>query len=157
MTETRVPRKPKPIHRNILDLIGALILASLAVMLVVLLGMQYWYAERIYPGVTVEGVSVGGLTRAAAIMQLENTLQEQPLPPLAVSYQDQFWPIAVGETAATVDTFDAVHQAYMIGRRGSLWERFLTQVDTIRGGADISAEVQTGQEPTALRAQSNRL
>ncbi len=153
--ETNEQRNSIVIHRNIFDLLGALILAVAVVAVLLVLGMQYWYADRIYPGVTVDGVSVGGLTRAAAILQLQETLEKQPLPPIAVSYGDQVWPVAVGDTAASVDTFDAVHQAYMTGRRGSLIQRFTAQIETLRNGSDIPALVQT--DSSELRYAISRI
>jgi len=110
--------------------------------LVTVFGMQYWYADRIYPGVAVEGVPVGGLTRGEALTELDGTLVRKPLPPMIVSYEGQQWPIAAGQTAATVDSLDAVHQAYMVGRRGDLLTRFREQLIAAFGAFNMDAEIE---------------
>ena len=111
--------------------VGLLLLA----LLVAALGWQYWHADRVYSGVTVAGVPVGGLTHAEAIARLNRTVVRQPLPPMLVTYGDRQWPVAAGQATATIDTLDAVNKAYMVGRRGDavsrLGEQFQAALGTV--------------------------
>ena len=50
--------------------------------------------NRIYPGVTVGGLPVGGLTRAQASERLQRALYAYPLPPVTMTDGDQAWPLA---------------------------------------------------------------
>ena len=100
-------------------------------------GWQFWHAERVYTGVTVAGVPVGGLTRAEAADRLHRTLLRQPLPPMLVSYGDRQWPVAAGQAAATSDVLVAVNQAYMVGRRGDTATQLADQLSAALGFVDV--------------------
>ncbi len=106
------------IRRGPADLAALFVGLLLLALLVAALGWQYWHADRVYSGVTVAGVPVGGLTHAEAIARLNRTVVRQPLPPMLVTYGDRQWPVAAGQATATIDTLDAVNKAYMVGRRG---------------------------------------
>ncbi|HSX14770.1 MAG TPA: VanW family protein [Candidatus Saccharimonadales bacterium] len=85
-----------------------------------LVGFKVAYASKIYPGVSVNGTSVGGLTKAQAKTALDRASQ---------TYQDEQVPISYGNTTLSVDisqigiSYDsdaAVAEAYAHGREGSL-------------------------------------
>lgn len=107
------------------------------VLLGIVFGWQYWHADRVYTGVTVAGVPVGGLTRAEAVDRLNRTLVRQPLPPMVVTYGARQWPVAPGQTTASIDTLDAVNQAYLVGRRGSMRSRLTDQFAAALGAVTV--------------------
>ena len=69
-----------------------------------LLAYQGQYADRIYPGVTVDGVDVSGLTREAATARL----------------QDQLAGYAAGSAVITIDGSDASVPYAALGRRADV-------------------------------------
>ena len=115
-------------------LFGALLVL---VLLGAALGWQYWHANRVFSGVTIAGVPVGGLTPSEAVDRLNRTLRRQPLPPLLVSYGDRQWPVAAGQATATSDVLAAVNQAYMVGRRGDTASRLAEQFTAALGQVDV--------------------
>ncbi len=78
--QTRLITEPNKIHPRKFQMEYALfgILLAVAVfgmmVLVITLGYQFWYAGRIFPGVQVAGIPVGGLTVADARDKIESTL-----------------------------------------------------------------------------------
>src|SRR4029450_2509495 len=77
---------PFPIRRTVFDFAGLLVLVLL---LAVLTGGALWhfcFLNRIYYGVSVGGIPVGGMTRAAALQALEERLGPSPLAPGSLPY-----------------------------------------------------------------------
>ena len=68
---------------------GLLLLAALAL----IVGWQVWHIQRVYGGVTVAGVPVGGLTRSAALARVSESLARYPLPSISVTDGVRQWPI----------------------------------------------------------------
>ena len=95
------PRSAARLRRTSLDLFGLLLL--LAAFLLIALGSawQFWHTARIYTGVSVGGVPVGGLTRAAAMKLLNEQLYAYPLPPVSVEYGGQQWPLQTAQVQAS--------------------------------------------------------
>jgi len=59
-------------RRTVFDLIGIWLLLALLCAITLPAIWQFWHANRIYTGVSVGGVPVGGLTRAEAIQRLQS-------------------------------------------------------------------------------------
>ncbi|MCC6166336.1 MAG: VanW family protein [Caldilineaceae bacterium] len=106
-----------------------------------LLGWQVWHINRIYSGVTVAGVPVGGLSRAEALGRLTQTLSRYPLPTLSVEYGGRQWPITGDHARVRTDLPAAVNRAYLVGRQDTPVERFAAQIAAALGGTDIAPDV----------------
>ena len=78
-----------PIRRTAFDMLALffLLLRFAAIALTAVWG--FWHTSRIFTGVTVGGVPIGGMTRAEAVRQLNGELYDFPLPPDGVSIR---WP-----------------------------------------------------------------
>ena len=98
---------------------------------------QFWHVNRIYGGVQVAGVEVGGLTRAAALRTLAEHVEAYPAPAVSLYYQDQQWPLLSEQLAAQADLLGAVNQAYLVGRQGNWLQRSVTQIGALLGRTDI--------------------
>ncbi len=98
---------------------------------------QYWHAGRIYSGVTIGGIPVGGMTRPEAMAAVERGLARQSLPPLTVAYAGRQWPVAAGQVMASADVLAAVNQAYLVGRQGDTLTRLAAQLGAALGQADV--------------------
>ncbi len=111
------------------------------VLVITLLGAflfwQYWHAGRIYSGVTIGGIPVGGMTRAEAMAAVERGLARQSLPPITVAYAGRRWPVAAGQVMASADVLAAVNEAYLVGRQGDTLTRLAAQAGAALGQEDV--------------------
>ena len=113
----------------------ALLLWLLALALVVAVAAyQFHYAERIYPGVWVSYVNLGGLTWAEAEAAVKAAEIPLPTAPVVVRYGDKVWSVRPDELGVTLDVEATVAQAYQVGRGGSLSEDLREQVLAFRYG-----------------------
>lgn len=104
-------------------------------------GWQIWHTNRIYGGVTVAGVPVGGMSRSVALNRVSDSLARYPLPTITVTHNGQQWPITGDDVRASTDLLAAVNQAYLVGRTGSWTENLSNQLAAALGAVDVSPEV----------------
>ena len=100
-------------------------------------GWQFWHTDRIFSGVRVAGVPVGGETRASALLRLHRELTPYPLPPvyleLGPGSQEgsgaavRRWALGAELLAPEADLEGAVKLAYHIGRQGGPFKRIFSQ------------------------------
>ncbi len=149
---TAQPTRPRTFDRGIVDF--ALIFASL--IMVALIGLasfwHVWHLNRIYAGVQIAGISVGGMTRTAALNALRQQVTHYPLPPITLSDGVRQWPVDTSLLSAQADWLAAVNQAYGVGRQGAWNERITSQVSTALSGESITPRLQfdDGQLQLAL-------
>ena len=84
------------------------------------------YANRVYPGVTVAGVALDGLSRDDATVRLAAAGQRYAAQPLRVvgAQGGQSWNIAPGELGVRFDYAAAIDRALAAHRGASRWDRF---------------------------------
>lgn len=104
-------------------------------------GWQVWHVNRIYSGVTVAGVPVGGLSRSVAFERVSDSLARYPLPTVNVTYNSRQWPITGDDLRVSTDLLAAVNRAYLVGRTGSWSENLSAQIAAALGATDISPDV----------------
>lgn len=124
-----------------------LLVAFTSMMLIAFWG--FWHTGRIYTGVSVGSVPVGGLTRAEAYRRLNEMLYQYPLPPVILVHDDQEWPLPTTRVRVSADLLDAANRAYLHGRRGALLPDVLEQINATLYGVDIAPHIMIDQE--ALR------
>lgn len=101
-------------------------LGALLFIVIVTAGYHVAYAGRIWPGVRLGDLSVGGMTRQslqAAILDRVDSLQDQGLP---IQAEDRIATISLVNIEADVAPERLVDQAWSYGRSGS-WLRQLAQ------------------------------
>ncbi|NJN83277.1 MAG: hypothetical protein HC802_14005, partial [Caldilineaceae bacterium] len=126
------------VRRTSLDLVAIFLGLVLIGLVIALFSWQFWHANRIFTGVTVAGVPVGGLTRAAALERLTRRIPIYPLPPTTLYHEDEQWPITANQVRLQGDLLQAVNQAYLVGRRGDFSERIAEQSQTALLGRSIT-------------------
>ncbi|MEZ4713706.1 MAG: VanW family protein [Caldilineaceae bacterium] len=158
---------PRRIRRTPLDF-AAIFMGLLLLTLVVSVAFgQFWHANRIFGGVSVAGIPVGGMTRSSALALLSRELQPYPLPPVALSYGDEQWPLLLNDASrsaavnANVDLVSAVNAAYLMGREGSVRARVGEQLGLLLVGGEITPHVafeqgQLRQAVAQIAAQIRR-
>ncbi len=117
-------------------------------------GWQFWHTDRIFSGVRVAGVPVGGETRASALLRLHRELTPYPLAPVylelgpnsgegvgAAKTAVRRWALGSELLAPEADLEGAVKLAYHVGRQGGLFERILGQWQAFSGQQTVWPEV----------------
>jgi vancomycin resistance protein YoaR len=128
------------IRRTPLDFVAIFAGLLLLFLLVSVLFWQFWHANRIYSGVQVNGVPVGGLTRMEAVETLEARFLDYPTPPTTVSLNAQRFPLSAGALSAQWTPIDAVNQGYLLGREGSFSARLAQQLALALRGYNLIPE-----------------
>jgi vancomycin resistance protein YoaR len=122
------PPQRQRIERNPLDFAAILLVLLFLVLLGATAAWHFWYAQRIYNGVSVAGAPLGGVTRSTALNILQQRFQTIPLSPLSLSHQGQRWPLRMEQVQVRADLLAAVNQAYLVGRRGNFADRLSQQL-----------------------------
>jgi vancomycin resistance protein YoaR len=138
------------LRRSVFDFAALLLLV---VVLAVVAGSalwHFWFANRIYYGVSVAGVPVGGMTRASALQLLDERFAQTPLAPLSLHYGGQHWPLSIDQVPVQADLLSAVNQAYLVGRQGDFSARMVQQMLTVVRGHDVTPPLAV--EEGVLRA-----
>ena len=134
--------------------VGALLL------LLLILSDQYTgrYAGRVYRGVAVAGVEVGGLSRDDAIARLDERVATWATAPVSARTKDgeHTWAIAPQDLGVGLDTAATADTALAVGRGGNALGNFSAWFGALTpfGGRDlpIPATLDDGQLDAALRA-----
>jgi vancomycin resistance protein YoaR len=120
---------------------------------------QFRYADRIYEGVEVAGIPLGGLTLDEATKLLRSRLAIPPTAsPVTLRYDTRSWTFSPGDLGLSVDARATATAAYRVGRRGTAagtvldgLRRDLTdQWQTWRSGHSISPLLQHDENRLAL-------
>lgn len=137
-TYTLSQRLPLRLERTLFDFAGILLALLLLSLLSAAGGWYFWHVQRIYTGVSVGGVPVGGMTRAAALETLAQRLAAAPMAPITLHYAGQHWPVRLDQVQMQADLLTAVNAAYRVGRQGNFSARTVEQLFTLVRGADIA-------------------
>lgn len=81
------------------------------------------HGDRIYQGVSVAGVDLGGLTAADARTRLDEAFAAYAGTPLTLTAGDRTFALTPAEAGAHLDSDATIAQAMAWGRDGSFWER----------------------------------
>tara|TARA_B100002003_G_scaffold204549_1_gene197569 strand:- start:829 stop:2673 length:1845 start_codon:yes stop_codon:yes gene_type:complete len=130
--------------RTIFKLTGCFLAALVVVGSVGLLALgvfQIDHFDRIYPGVSVWGVDLGGMTRPEAAERLSRQLAF--LQQDAITFRDggQVWTATPGQVGMSVRNRDAVDQAFRVGHSGELLLDLEEQWSAFYGGVAIAPEI----------------
>ncbi len=129
---------PRSLRRNALDYLALALVLSLLVALLAIPLYALWHTDRIFTGVSVAGVPVGGLSRTLAHARLQQEIGAYPLPPVNLIYGSERFPIDPLEVRARVDLLDAVNQAYTAGRTGKIGDRVVAQFNALLNGTRVT-------------------
>ena len=119
---------------------AVLLTIAIAAVLVYLLQPFFW--NRVYAGVTLEGVDVGGHSREEIIQILSLCQQEQGTKQLAIYYGDTIFRIDPGSIDFDLDIDATVDEVWHFGRKGSPWERVKNIRTALKEGYRIPVKVR---------------
>lgn len=83
------------------------------------------YAGQVYPGATVQGVRLNGLTRDEALEQLHSHFTTFEQRAATISFEDNLWTATLGELGGNID-YEATLDAAMAHGRESVADRYTT-------------------------------
>lgn len=106
----------------------------LVMILALLLGGGLYYSGRIYPGVTVAGYDLTGLTEREAAELLSRRLSFPVTGQIVFQWQDKAWAARPQELGLSLDPYANAHSAYRIGRSGSIFYRLGEQINAWHSG-----------------------
>lgn len=136
-------------------LLGLSLTMALVLMLggLAVLGYGRQYANRILPGITIQGVPVGGLLRDEALDRLEQALVVDELPYLTLRGPEGEWIYSTAHLGGYLDLEPAVQEAWKLGRSGLFRHEMLTRARLIWVGYNIVPEfhLEPGLSLTPLR------
>lgn len=137
----RMGRSPVRFRRTPVDFGVIFSLVMVCALVAAVVGWQIWHTNRIFSGVTIAGVPVGGLTRSAAFARVSDSLARYPLPTISVTYNNRQWPITGDDVRVSTDLLAAVNRAYLVGRTGGWGQNLTAQVGAALGATDMAPEV----------------
>ncbi len=147
----RVPASP----RRAVDFVMLWLCVAVLTLAGLVMGWQFWHLDRIYSGVQVAGVPVGGYTLPDALSYLQQTLTESPLPAVVIQGEGQTWTLSAEELGAQTDLTASLQQAYALGRNGPWPQRLADQAAAMLGQRNIPLQVV--YDPQVLRATLTRI
>ena len=95
------------------------------------------YRDKIYRGISVDNVSVGGLTRAEAAEKLDRELRYPIESSFTFTYEGRTWQASARELGFHPQTDEMTAAAYDVGRYGGLLDRISTIFSAMLHGVKI--------------------
>ncbi|HET91360.1 MAG TPA: LysM peptidoglycan-binding domain-containing protein [Chloroflexi bacterium] len=138
-------------------IVVAILCLSLGIGGPILVGRMYsqHYAHRIYPGVSVYGVDLGGLTVAEAAAALQSEMPGANALPLTLRDGERIWSRSWADVALRLDPKATAFLAYRVGRQGSLVQQRGAQLYALLRGWPLSpVAILPTAEQAALALQA---
>lgn len=98
---------------------------NLLILAVALAIFRLRYAGRVYPGVFVEGVALGGLERSSAVAALDERAARLERGFVTFTYGGQTWQPSMTELGVGVDVAGSLAAALDVGRNDDAWGRIV--------------------------------
>jgi vancomycin resistance protein YoaR len=107
-------------------------------LLTAIMGYQLWYAGRIYPGVSVGGIDVGGLTIKTAAARIASELNYHQIGKIVLQEGERTWLVTPAQIGLFPDLENSAKAAFSVGRTGGLYRRLSEQLNAQQTGVDVS-------------------
>ena len=123
------------------QIVAALISGSVMFFIIIItwtLGYQLLYAGRIFPGVSVAGVDVSGLTPSDAAVKLNQTLAYPISGKILFRDGEKVWVTTPAELGMVFDPTSSARTAYSLGRSGGLFGALSGQIRAGGFGANVA-------------------
>ncbi len=128
--------------------LGFVVALAFAVVLVAgfLAGLAVIYQNRVMPGVTVAGVPVAGMDRAAAEAALRAGLPPLSDGEVTLTVDDETVTLPYASVARDYDMAAMLDAAFQVGRGGTVAEQSLDRVRSLLRGSQVTAVAGYDQE-----------
>ncbi len=132
-------------RRNLPNQILAALVGGFALFIFIViawtLSYQLIYAGRIFPGVSVAGVDVSGLSRNEAVLKLSQTLSYPNTGKVLFRASEQVWVASPAELGMVFDPSASAMAAYAMGRSGGPFGALAGQIRARGFGLDVAPVV----------------
>lgn len=118
---------------------GALL--ALAALVAIVMGFEGKYQNAIFPGVSVNGIDLSGLTVGQAVVKLNASLTYPKQGQLFFTDGDSRWAFNPGQLGYRFEPIPAVEKAYQVGRSGGVFANLKEQFLALKSGVNIDPSV----------------
>ena len=131
------PSPPNFLHKAVAVILGGVGIA-LSLFFVAYLTLTIAYLGKVFPGMIVGGVDIGGLTKseAASLLETRITYPQQGL--IVLEDQQSVWTFSPQEMGLVLDARASVDKAYRTGRQGWPWQRVNERFELLSEGTSIT-------------------
>ncbi|HNB51456.1 MAG TPA: peptidoglycan binding domain-containing protein, partial [Anaerolineales bacterium] len=98
---------------------------------------QYQHSGVVFPGVTIAGIDVAGLTPDEASARLWEQLTYPQQGRIAFQDGSSVWVASPAELGLVLDANNSALAAYQVGRSGNPVFQFFAQINALRAGKDL--------------------
>lgn len=116
-------------------------LLALAALFVIVISFESKHENAIYPGVSVNGIDLSGLTVGQAVVKLNGSLTYPKQGQIFFTDGDSSWAFNPGQLGYSFEPISAVQQAYQVGRGRGLLADLTDQFLAMRSGVSIDPSV----------------
>lgn len=141
--------------RRVLTVLGAVLLIATLGFALALYRDASLQRGRILPGVSINGIPVGGLTPAAAKVRIEAVVAERLAQTLGIRAGGQIWRPTLADLGVHGDLDDAVAEAFALGRETNPFRRLETRW-RLRSGINVLLRFSR-RDDEAIRAVVARI
>ncbi len=117
------------------------ILLALAALFAIVFGFEAKHENFIFPGVSVNGTDLSGLTVGQAVVKLNASLTYPKQGQIFFSDGDSRWAFNPGQLGYTFEPIPAVERAYQVGRGQGLLADLSAQFLAMKSGVNIDPSV----------------
>ena len=132
----RIPHKPSILPQFIAAAVGGLAL-FFGIVIVWTLGFQLLSAGRIFPGVSVAGVDLSGMSPSDAALKLNQMLSYPISGKVVFRDRDKVWVAAPVQLGMVFDPSASAQAAFKVGRSGGLFGALTGQIHSLGRGTDV--------------------
>lgn len=138
MSTISYPYQKTPVFPQIVAALVSGVVLFFALIITWTLGYQLLYAGRIFPGVSIAGVDVSGLTPSDAAVKLNQTLAYPISGKILFRDGEKAWVASPAELGMVFDPSSSAMTAYKLGRSGGLFGALSGQVRAAGAGMKVS-------------------
>lgn len=102
--------------------------------------------QRVFPGVSVHGVPLGGLDPDGCLERLAALDQHLRDTNITLRLNDQTWPVQLGQLGVSLDSPAIVSQAYQVGRDGFVINQWIERRRVEQYGSKIPLQISLSEE-----------
>lgn len=121
MATISYPYQKTPVIPQVIAALFSGSVLFLSLILAWTLGFQLLYAGRIFPGVSVAGVDLSGLSRDEAAVKLQQSLSYPIMGKVLFRDKEKAWVASPAELGMVFDPSSSAGAAYSVGRKGGLF------------------------------------
>lgn len=124
-------------EQALISILIGLLIFTLSLVAVVI-GYQFWYAGRIFPGVTVAGIDVGGLQLNEAALRISSGVTYPNQGKILLRDGEKAWSVTPSQLGLYLDPQASARAAFDVGRGEWIIDALRTQFYAFYIGHDIA-------------------